>query len=253
MKNELIIELQYYSECTAPCQINNRNNINKCYIPLSYFNFSLIINDINGGRTLKNITRYKTSTILIIVIAMLLVIGIANLGRILKKPEPTIKSEDIIIKGILKENRLTDDNLITQNSNWYKYIIELSVDNKNKKMLNGEDYYNFIYPYVDRIGTILVEGIDSNGKTNKKNNYLIGTFGKDVPLVREQLKDYTLDTKFIIGFSNNDLVDSYNCRVYIPTDIKYDSIKNPCIVYIHHEIIKGKDVSWAKIIPLEKK
>jgi len=147
--------------------------------------------------------------------------------------------------------------------------VEIELNKQTEKPLYKEDQYLYdVYLFADSYITPLWDYLkgENNGTLVGGEGFYIGTDGKTLVPAIKRLKDLEILSKES-DFINNIMGFSY-IGYDFPTKIRFyisnmkmvenlrkevDTAPNPqnsYLVYSHHEVKWGKDLSWVKIVPI---
>ena len=162
---------------------------------------------------------------------------------------PSITPNDVIITG----NIINESN---QNSVPDNQFFEVHFDKKTDKPLYvSEDYfYNIIFVARDKKVSSWQFTL-ADGSDIEEHNIVYGTDIRTLRTVNKKLggKNIYLDTNIsgaVDGFAYVGREFPLIGRLYLyssPSPVNNDK---ECLIYAHYEVRFGKDLSWAKVIPL---
>ena len=176
---------------------------------------------------------------------------------------PTIKPEDIIITGEVKPNRLSPEPKLPTKEG---YVVEMYFEKRTNKPLNISDraYFYEIYPYIEGFTMAawdFYKGINANGETIGSEGYYFGSDGRTQQIAANKLKEAGIITERdrqqdlsiggTDGFTYIGEKFPTKVRLYLTPVDKELTSKKAFLVYSHYESRWGKDLSWAKIVPLK--
>lgn len=176
------------------------------------------------------IKKVKWMSMILICIGIVLVLIDYNL-------KPSVSIEDIKVDATLQRNE----------TNAYphkEYIIDIN-------MIKNKDCNVIIYPYIQGLGMMTYN-------LNEQEDYFIpssiGSDGVTVNLATSELRKLNLiqdkDELSLIGFWFPEKEGSYKSRVYLEMLDDFNKINNPVLVCVYLEEKLGKQLTWAKVYPI---
>ena len=129
-------------------------------------------------------------------------------------------------------------------NNYKEYLLSI-------KMTKNKDCQIAVYPYIDGLGQM------SFSEKDKEDYYVPGSVGSDgvtEPIAIKELKKKNIietgKDVSLIGFWFPDKAEQYKARVYLGKLVNFNAVKHPILVYVYTEKKFGKELTWAKIVPV---
>lgn len=175
-------------------------------------------------------SKYKASLIAIVFLVAIIIVACSNI-------QPSATKEDITVEASLQINNTT-------NNTHKEYLIDINIIKK-------KDSHVIIYPYIDGLGMMTYS-------TKEKEGYFIpGSIGSD-PVTESvaitELKNNNLieegEDVSLVGFWFPDEAGEYKARIYLDKLDSFKEIKDPVLVCVYREEKYGKELTWAKIVPI---
>lgn len=175
---------------------------------------------------------------------------------------PTINPQDIKLTGVLKPAKLSPNPKDTDKG----YVIEITFDKKTVKHLYIGDnkYFYDIYPIIGEHSNLAWDFFQGSKEDHVKGDkdYSFGNDGRTLNIAATKLKELgiiTNDTlqdvnKLSIGHEGFAYVGNkfpQRIRYYLTPIDKVPNQRKSFLIYCHYEKSWGKDLCWAKMIPLE--
>jgi hypothetical protein len=174
----------------------------------------------------------RTRVILVIIICFVIVLGL-----LYQNMEPSAIAEDIKVDATLQINDTTE--------NTHKeYLMDINI-------IKSKDCHVIIYPYSQSIGVMTYS-------TNEKEGYFIpGSIGSDgitERVARTELRKNNFiqdnDEVSFVGFCFPDEAGTYKARIYLDKFDDFSELDNPVLVCVYIEEKFGKQLTWAKVVPV---
>ena len=179
--------------------------------------------------------------------------------------KPTISRDDIVLVGELKHEQLSPEPKLPTRGG---YVVEISLSKKMEKPLDvsDRDYFSMVYTFVDGFTPYVwdfYKGTDAKGGVIGSEGFYFGSDSRMIGLAAKNLKDagYISDNSLneindlnrnTVGFTYTGNQFPAKVRIYLfPIDKKLNQNQKAFLVYTHYEKKWGKDLSWAKVVPIK--
>lgn len=177
---------------------------------------------------------------------------------------PTIQPNDVLINGDIKSRLLlpSQERFIEGD-----YVIDVSLNKKTKKALSDDNkgYISDICVYTEgihNIGWDFYKGLDKQGYLVGGEGFQFGINGRTLQVAADELRRLGIltsnseeQTNIVfnnsVGFSYSGNKFPGNVRLHFANNTGSPEGKKAFLIYSHYEVKWGKDLSWAKVIPLK--
>lgn len=167
---------------------------------------------------------------IILIIVLIVIIWYKNI-------KPSVTDRNITVNAVLELNN-TDVN------DYKEYLLSIS-------MTKHKDCNIAVYPYIDGLGQMAFSEKD------KEEYYVPGSVGShgvsETIAIKELKKKNIIDNGkdvSLIGFWFPDNAGLYKARVYLSKLDNFKAVKNPVLVCVYSEKKYGKELAWAKTVPI---
>lgn len=176
----------------------------------------------------------KTKIWLLIIICLVIVLYLFY-----QNIRPSVSDEDIKVEATLQ----SCDSTIYP---YKEYVIEIKIE-------KSKDCHVMIYPYSKEIGRITY-----NVNDEQEDYFIPSSIGSDGITARaaetELRKNkliYDMEEISFVGFSFPDEAGTYKARMYVDMLSETNVNSNPMLVCVYVEEKLGKQLTWAKIVPVK--
>lgn len=177
---------------------------------------------------------------------------------------PTISKDDIVLTGELQQEQLSPEPKLPTRGG---HVVEILLSKKTDKPIAISDraYFSMVYIFVDGFTPCVwdfYKGIDQQGRAIGSDGFSFGSDSmtisiaakslKDIGYVSgDSLKDINELNKHTVGFTYAGNTFPVRVRIYLcPIDKSINKDQKAYLVYTHYEKKWGKDLSWAKVVPI---